>query len=217
MGEVGCARLERIGSPGGAACGAGRAAWRGGRVAAVTRDRALVLAGLLATLAVSWTGIVSSERLIASGETVYLEIVPVDPRSLMQGDYMALDWQIGRDAAERMQQDDARAPWPTSGVLLVRVDERGIGEFVERAANGALPAAGHLVLKYRIRGERELGGFDARSLEVGTDAWFFEEGRAEQFEKARYGEMRVDGDGDSILVRMRDENLAALGDPLPRW
>jgi uncharacterized membrane-anchored protein len=43
-----------------------------------------------------------------------------------------------------------------------------------------------------------------------TDAWFFKEGEAQRWEKARFGEFRVLPDGRALLVGMRDENLVPL-------
>ena len=53
-----------------------------------------VLVGLAAVLAVANYAIVDKERVIAHGRTVYVALAPVDPRSLMQGDYMALNFRV---------------------------------------------------------------------------------------------------------------------------
>ncbi len=50
----------------------------------------LILLCALLILAVVNFSIWQNEQLIKDGETVLLELAPVDPRSLMQGDYMAL-------------------------------------------------------------------------------------------------------------------------------
>ena len=65
-------------------------------------------------LAVFNVAIYRNERLLASGETLYLELAPVDPRSLMQGDYMRLRYAVERsdrpqDGAAQ-QEDTAAAP-----------------------------------------------------------------------------------------------------------
>ena len=50
------------------------------------------------------------EHVLESGETVILELAPVDPRSLMQGDYMELRFAITDDIehATRGQYDQDR-------------------------------------------------------------------------------------------------------------
>src|SRR5256885_8099210 len=53
----------------------------------------------LVTLAVVNTGIWQKQQLIASGQPVFIEIAPVDPRSLMQGDYMRLNFRVPGEPA----------------------------------------------------------------------------------------------------------------------
>ena len=47
-------------------------------------NRALLFAGLALILAAANWAIVSRERLKSSGQLVYLELAPVDPRSLLR-------------------------------------------------------------------------------------------------------------------------------------
>ena len=58
---------------------------------------ALVWGGLLLALVVVNHGIVKRERILAEGHPLLLELAPVDPRSLMQGDYMRLAYEAERD------------------------------------------------------------------------------------------------------------------------
>ena len=69
--------------------------------ASVRRFRWVVLLTTLAVLVVVNSAIWQKERHIAQGEVVYLELAPVDPRSLMQGDYMALNFAL----ANRLQSE----------------------------------------------------------------------------------------------------------------
>lgn len=43
-----------------------------------------------------------------------------------------------------------------------------------------------------------------------SDAWFFREGDAARWEKARFGEFRVLPDGKALLVGMADEKLQVI-------
>jgi len=180
--------------------------------------RTIVLfAGLgLVLLAVSAL-VLQKERLVTRGTRLYLELAPRDPRSLMQGDYMRLDYRIarqGRDLADRQRDeasdDDGAAPgerretWPDRGTLVVRPDERGVARLVRRHEGEPL-APGEVLVRYRRQGWR---------LHVGTDAWYFQEGTAGLYETARYGEVAVGARGDVLLVALRDEQLTVLGTPL---
>ena len=46
---------------------------------------------------------------------------------------------------------------------------------------------------------------------IGPDAFFFEEGTGDQYESARYGEFRLQEDGSTLLVGLRDEAFTPLG------
>jgi uncharacterized membrane-anchored protein len=151
---------------------------------------ALVLGGLLLALVVPNALIAHKERVLARGAPMLLELAPADPRSLIQGDYMRLDYAIARAIP-----DDARR-WPRDGLLVVRPDERGVARLVRRHEPGTPLAPGERLLRYRRRGGR---------VRVGTDAFHFQEGRAERYAAARYGELRVDASGTSVLVGLRDE------------
>ncbi len=160
------------------------------------RKGIVVLAGI-ALLVVVNASILSRERLIDEGWVVLLELAPVDPRSMMQGDYMALQFKAAREAfpvtAKRAVAEDGR--------LVLAQDARGVAAYRKLDDGGPL-AADEVRMRYRIRhGVPKLA----------TNAWFFEEGHAADYAKARYGEFRVGSDGEAILTGMRDEGLARLG------
>jgi uncharacterized membrane-anchored protein len=155
---------------------------------------ALLFGGLALVLGVTNVAIVQKEAQLAAGTQMLVELAPVDPRSLIQGDYMRLDYRIARDVR-------ANAEWPRDGTLVVRLDDRGVAQFVRRHDPGAPLGAGEHLLQYRRRGQR---------LRLGSDAYFFQEGRAADFAGARYGELRVARSGASVLVGLRDSARAAI-------
>src|SRR5918999_5683153 len=87
---------------------------------------ALVAAGLVLVLAVPNALIVQKERLLAAGTPMLLELAPVDPRSLIQGDYMSLDYAMVRQIA------DSNGAVPRTGKVVVALDEHGVARFVRR-------------------------------------------------------------------------------------
>jgi uncharacterized membrane-anchored protein len=156
---------------------------------------ALVLAGLMLVLVVPNALVLQKERLVAEGTPVLLELAPVDPRSLIQGDYMRLDYAITRQIADSQQR------WPRTGQIVVALDESSVARFV-RWHDGRTPLGPreHL-LTYRRRG---------RGIRVGTDAFHFQEGQARRYQAARYGEVRVSPSGASVLVGLRDSTRKAM-------
>jgi uncharacterized membrane-anchored protein len=145
--------------------------------------------------------IVGKESLLASGDTLVLDLRPRDPRSLMQGDYMSLRYRIGDAVASTAHGLAA------DGLAVVKVDGNGVASFV-RLHDGTTPlAADERLLRFRKR---------AGQVRIGGNAFFFQEGLAEVYQPARYGELRVDRSGDAVLVGLRDESLHPLGTPPAR-
>lgn len=156
--------------------------------------KGLLAAGLVLLLGgVNYT-IWSRERLLAEGEVLLVQLAPVDPRSLLQGDYMALNFAV---AAQVPRGDDAA---PSQGRVVVRRDARGVAAFARMDDGGAL-AEGERLLEYKVRDRR---------VRIVTNAYFFEEGHAERFQAARYGELRVLPSGQALLAGMRDADLKPI-------
>ena len=148
--------------------------------------------------AVNWT-ISQREGLIATGTVVRLELAPVDPRSLMQGDYMALRFQVAREALGHSSNNREKGG---DGCIVVKPDDKGIARYVRHDAGEPL-GAGEVLLRYRVR---------EGQVKFATNAWFFQEGQAKLYERARYGEFRVAPSGKMLLVAMLGEKLERLGD-----
>jgi uncharacterized membrane-anchored protein len=161
------------------------------------RKAIAILAGLAVLVVTSYT-IYSRERQLAEGAVVLLELAPVDPRSLMQGDYMVLRFKVADDGFGRRPIKEV-----TDGRIVVKVDERGVGSFV-RLDGGEPLAPGEMPLRYRIRNDQ---------VKFATNAFFFQEGHAKHYEPARYGEFRVTPSGDLLLTHLRGEKLERLGAP----
>ena len=158
--------------------------------------KAIALLAGLAVLAFVNFGILGRERLLTEGQIVLLDLAPVDPRSLMQGDYMRLNFALANQA---FPFDRPRAV--EDGRLIVAVDRNRVASF-RRLDKGEPLAPGEIALRYRIR-----GGWP----NFGTNAYFFEEGSAQAYANAKYGEFRVDDDGEMILTGLRDEKYRVLG------
>jgi uncharacterized membrane-anchored protein len=150
----------------------------------------------LLVLAVANIGIWQKQDLIAHGQPVYVELAPVDPRSLMQGDFMRLNFRLP-DAVQTETDGLLRAERPR---VVARRDARNVATLL-RIDRGAPLAADEL----RI----ELTPKDGRWILV-SDAWFFKEGEAERWAAAKYGEFRVDSRGRALLVGLRGATLDAL-------
>lgn len=153
-------------------------------------------ATLLLVLVLLAGGIYSNERQLAGGQRVLLPLAPVDPRSLMQGDYMRLRFAIAAEVAGKIEGENH------DGYLVVRVDDQQVAHFV-RIDQGQPLAPDELKLHYRQRNQRLL---------FASNAFFFQEGEAEQYQPAAYGEFAVSPAGKLLLCALRDAQLQPLGD-----
>ncbi|MBX3723503.1 MAG: GDYXXLXY domain-containing protein [Turneriella sp.] len=150
--------------------------------------RAVILITGFALLALVNLSIYKREALLARGRIVLLELAPVDPRSLMQGDYMALRFRVGSELETRRREN------LSDGNLILAVGAKGIAAY-RRIDDGTPLAADELRMRFRVR---------EGNVKFATNAFFFEEGTGEAYTMARYGEFRVDDKGDAILTHLCD-------------
>jgi uncharacterized membrane-anchored protein len=167
-----------------------------GNKRSISVSRIIVLIGAVLMLGAVNFSIWQKENLLANGRVVFLELAPVDPRSLMQGDYMALRFRVADNAfgrGDRKLVGDGR--------IVVSVDDNNVASFKRLDDNTAL-AANEVRMRYRIRDDRP---------KFATNAFFFQEGHAKFYERARYGEFRVSEKGELLLTGLRGERFERLG------
>lgn len=157
----------------------------------------IALLACAASLGLVNYSIFAKERLLATGAVVILELAPVDPRSLMQGDYMALRFRLANDAGSVVRASPRQS---TDGRIVATVDERGVASY-RRLHDGKPVASNEVLLRYRVRHDE---------MKFATNAFFFQEGTARRYEDARYGEFRVAPDGELLLTGLRDKDLKPL-------
>ncbi len=162
--------------------------------------KGIALVTALAILLLVNLSIYEKEEHLAQGEVLFLELAPVDPRSLMQGDYMALRFEVG----DRIREAAGEA---SEGYAIVSLDEQRVAHFVRLGTPAETLAENERALFFRQRNGRIL---------FATNAYFFEEGQAERYEPARYGRFRVNEKGEPLLVGLHDEQLERL-DPVEQY
>jgi len=144
------------------------------------------------------TMIFSKEGIVRTGQIMLLELAPRDPRSLMQGDYMALNYSLAREIARAEQLAD-------DGYIVVLLNADKVAKMVRFHDKSQELQQGEYLLRYRNR-----GGL----VKLATDAYFFEEGQWKTYRPARYGELRVNESGTAVLTGLRDKELRRLGESL---
>lgn len=154
------------------------------------------------------------EQHLANGEVIVMELAPVDPRSLIQGDYMALNYVIGQDISRNLnfrqfQEDELTTSqeWqyqqmkPRDSFVVVALDDNHLARFV-RLENGQPLAGNERKLQFRVRKHR---------IKFATNAFFFAEGQEPLYRDAKYGEFRVNENGEVLLTALLDERFNQLG------
>ncbi len=157
---------------------------------------ALLWLGLLAVLGSLNYQIYRKEHLLNASRTVFFQLGPRDPRSLIQGDYMALRY--------RLPGSIGSSTLPKSGTLVFEMDDRQIATITRLHTRDNPLKPDEYSVKYQKR---------EGNLFLGTDAFFFQEGHAHYYTTARYGELQVSASGESVLIKLRDEDLRVLGPP----
>ena len=136
--------------------------------------------------------IYQKEQIKAHGETVFLKLAPVDPRSLIQGDYMQLRYAIERDGFKRSEA--------ARGYIVLSIDQKGIGSF-KRFFEGEALAPNEKLMRYH----KEYSG-----IRIVPYSFMFQEGHAKFYAKAAYGIFKFDSSSNHILVGLADDQLREI-------
>ncbi|MBP7532585.1 MAG: GDYXXLXY domain-containing protein [Ottowia sp.] len=165
----------------------------------------MIAAGALLSLGLVHLDVQKKEQVIAQGQKIYVPLAPRDPRSLMQGDYMALNFAFPEGVRKALNEGD-RLGLNRHAQVVATLDARGVATVRRLAQDGAPLAAGERLLPVkRLQGDWVLV----------TDAFYFPEGQGEPFAQARFGEFRALPNGRALLVGLADEHLQPIA-PAPR-
>lgn len=155
--------------------------------------RILVMVNLIIVLIYTLYYVNAKENILSDGELLLFELAPVDPRSLIQGDYMVLNYAVSR----RVNRDSI----PKKGYMVVTKTTEGIAQRERLQANTTPLKDGEFLVNYTI---------PSWQMNIGANAYFFEEGKAEVYAAAKYGGIKIDNAGNSLLVGLFDENKELL-------
>ena len=148
----------------------------------------IILLNLIILLIFFNSSLVEKEEILSDGTLVLLKLAPVDPRSLMQGDYMLLRYGIANDVNESILA--------VRGYCVLKTNSKNIGTSVRFQEDQTPLNKGEMLIKYRLAQGQPF---------IGAESYFFEEGQAEKYEQAVYGGLKVDEEGNSVLIGLYDE------------
>lgn len=157
---------------------------------------------IVAIIAINFN-IYKKEDLIENGEVLLFKLAPVDPRSLMQGDYMRLRFDLAGKILNELNKSTklSTIERPShDGQAIILKNDNNVVSFVALYDNQAL-TTNQRIIPYKLRN---------RSVKFTTNAFFFQEGKASHFQKSEYGEFKMSEDGEILLVNMVDKDLKVL-------
>ena len=164
------------------------------------------------------------------GDLVYLELAPVDPISLVQGQYMRLRFDLERRGAELQEADrHLFAEDPSAGVLAVlELDGNRVGTasrlIPEHPSDSTIKelddeygATGYALLAVDVgddfrshiveNSDEGLRGF---RIKLRQNSFLFKENTPERYSNARYGIFRVTSSGKYVLVDLAGEDFEPM-------
>ena len=158
------------------------------------------------------------EDVLATGKPIVLKIAPVDPRSLMQGDYMVLNYAIlsefqqSRVLPETNESNettentgiDESSPSEKKAYILVHLDKNHVATFCEEQSE--IPTDFKYCTPNVYLPIRYKGGWLPK---LPSQDYFFAEGKGEYYAQAEYAEYRFK-DGILLLARLLDKDLKGL-------
>jgi len=143
-------------------------------------------------LAIINYSVYKKEDIIKNGKTIYLELAPIDPRSLMQGDYMALRFKLEDNIKQALKKENNFLK-NSKGKVLVKLDKNNLANF-SNLFIGQKMAKDELILKYKVRDYK---------VSIGTNAFFFQEGKNKKYQNAKYGKFKLSKNQEIILVDLK--------------
>ena len=139
-----------------------------------------------------------ANRLVSSGQEVLLELAPVDPLSLVQGQYMQLEFAIedSYPLEELLSEEVDR--------VVLWLDENDVGR-VQRPYQGGPLSEGEILFRASVDvSERTY------SVHLQQRSFLFEENQEHRYQNARLGIFRVKENGDYVLVDLADKDFRPL-------
>ena len=157
------------------------------------------------------------ERHLQYSQSIFVKLAPVDPRSMLQGDYMALNYELYLD---RIAEDDQ----------LSRVNNQDSFKILEEQIQDQAQIMSYVMLDSRQRVMHT--SFDPQVLKdapettvklllknpanqlnrlyPAANSFMFAEGLEPCYRHAKYAELKVNGKGQALLHSLTDQNLKPL-------
>ncbi|MFK4784949.1 GDYXXLXY domain-containing protein [Fusobacterium sp. MFO224] len=127
-------------------------------------------------------------------DSFYLELLPVDPRSLIQGDYMKLSYKIVNDSYKDIYN-------LKEGYIKISIDNKNIGHYMNVET-----------LLSPLSNNEKLIYFNQlyNGLDIGINSYLFQEGKGYLFQKAKYAEVIISKNKKLRVKHLLDNNFKTI-------
>ncbi|MCX7304752.1 MAG: GDYXXLXY domain-containing protein [Hyphomicrobiales bacterium] len=170
----------------------------------------------------SWM-IAGRAAILRDGRDVLLKVEPIDPRDLLRGDYVQLNYEI-RNIPVKIVADAPAGEFVTAdGPIFVRLGKDADGYWRPRSASfgqpGEGPASGEVDIRGTVSGGWTLGPDASLSVDYDIDRYYVPEGEGRDIE----GDMRerpfgilaaVGADGVPQIKALMDGDRKLYEEPL---
>ncbi len=165
-----------------------------------TTSQWVVVATVVLVLGAVTVNINKKEDLIAHGDKLLFPLAPVDPRSLMQGDYMRLRFDLANKISTKLRQiNEQNTIEQFTGFAVIEKNENNVVQFVDLYHNQGISKK-QILIPYKKRNFQ---------IHFTTNAFYFQEGKRNHYQQARFGEFRYK-DGEMLLINMVDKDFNVL-------
>ncbi len=145
--------------------------------------------------------IFQKEQILKEGESILLKLAPVDPRSIMQGDYMAF-----RYALEDEMKNVNAASLVDHQFIVIKTDQENVAHFV-RVYNQETLATDEKLFKFKYQST------PYPLITFKPNTFLFQEGLQPLYQKAVYAIFHYRGVKDYLLVGVADSTRAKINPP----
>ncbi len=154
-----------------------------------------------------------SQQIKLSGDVLFLELAPVDPLSLVQGQYMRLRFEIEKRYNATSEDQQVIQNGHGDVLAMISLDAKRIGTLTGLRSPTQWQQQhgdGTLQLQVHVQHTDSDGSYDIR---IQQNSFLFQENTEDRYAHAKYGMFRVHKDGQYVLIDLADENLRPLTPP----
>ncbi len=153
----------------------------------------LVVLNLILLIVVFGYSVIKEENNLKKN-TFYIKTSPVDPRSLIQGDYMVLNYNITDSA--RIEAVNIR-----KGYIRIKINDLKIAEFIRVDKEYVPPSNNEISIQFQK---------NSSNIDIGVNSYLFQEGTGNKFQMAQYAEVIELKNGKLRLKSLLDKDFKII-------